>query len=143
MSYAEERALIEARWATQWVEGGSPRTPTRFETLPGFVPPEKAPWAALYILGGESGQASTGAPGSNYWRTASAIKIQIFVPMVVQGAPIAARRADMLADHAIRIFRGWAEGPIRCGAPWKGSYSEDPPWLMATINVPLSRDDIG
>lgn len=143
MSYADERAAIETRWFQQWVSNGSPRTPTRVESLPGFVPPTDAPWAALYILGGESQQASVGAPGSNYWRTASAVSIQLFVPMTDASGIVAARRLDALADHAIPIFRGITLDNLRFGAPWRGPSQSDDPWLMCTISVPIQRDDVG
>lgn len=148
MSYAAERAAIESRWASMWVTGSpaTPRTPTRYETVPGFDPPPTEPWVSLFILSGEARQASVGSPGDNFFRTASNITVQIFVPVLdAQGVPIspaAARRADDLADHAAAIFRGATFSGIRCRAPWKGPYSEDPPWLMAVVNVPIDRDSI-
>lgn len=143
MSYADERAAIETRWFTQWVDNGSPRTPTRVESLPGFVPPTDKSWAALYILGGESQQASVGAPGSNFWRTASSIVVQLYTPMVDTSGIVAARRLDALADHAIPIFRGIVLDNLRFGAPWRGPSQSDDPWLMCTITTPIWRDDIG
>lgn len=143
MSYASERAAIETRWFTQWVSNGSPRTPTRVESLPGFVPPSGAPWAALYILGGESQQASVGAPGSNFWRTASSIVVQLYTPMVDTSGIVAARRLDALADAAIPIFRGVTLDNLRFGAPWRGPSQSDDPWLMCTVTTPIWRDDIG
>jgi len=144
MGYSSERGAIETRWASLWVDGSpaDPRTPTRYESLPGFNPPSDAPWAALFILGGEARQASLGAPGDNFWRTASAISIQLYVPLAIQDGLVASRRLDALADHAAAIFRGQTFAGIRCGAPWKGPNTNDDPWLMATVSVPISRDSV-
>lgn len=142
MSYVDERASIEGRWRAQWVTGSpsSARTPTRYETQTGFTPPTSDPWVSLFINPGSAEQASIGAPGSNAWRHAGAVMIQIRVPLA--GSPLATRRAEVLADHAMGIFRGASFDGIRCMAPYISGRQTDDPWYQVTVAVPFTRDTI-
>jgi hypothetical protein len=141
MSYEQERASIEIRFAAQWVAGSpaAPRTPIAYETAP-FTPPANAPWVRLTIRSGEAQQASIGDPGANAFRHAGAIMVQIFVPKA--GSPVASRRAAALADHTTAIFRAATFDGIACRAPYASGGTDDDPWYMVTVTVPFSRDSL-
>lgn len=139
--YEAERAAIEARWATLWVEGSpaAARTPTRYETVP-FTPPVSDPWAALYIVNGEADQVSMGDPGNNVFRHAGTVMVQIFAPLAPQAGSVATRRAEALADHAAAIFRAQRVDGLLFGAPYVSGRSEDDPWFHVTVTIPFTRD---
>lgn len=137
MSYADERAAIEGRWATQWVTGSpsAARTPTAYENVP-LDPPADSPWVRLTVLNGEGQQISAGDPGSNTHRYAGVISIQIFTPGG-QGTG----QAKTLADAAAAVFRNVRFDSIYCRVPYVSGTSLDGSWHQTNVTVPFWRDE--
>lgn len=134
MGYASERAAIEDRWKTLWVDGASPRTETAYENVP--IEEPDTSWVRLTIKNGEGRQISAGDPGNNTHRYVGVIVIQIFTP-----AAEGTNAGRVLADHAADVFRNVAFGGVQTKVPHVAGSQSGDKWHQYNVTVPFWRDE--
>ena len=75
-------SIFNAGWVTvpAGEEDPAPFSPGQYENL-AYTPVPGTKWARFTVSGGESQQASIGAPGNNCYRYTGSIQIQCFAPL--------------------------------------------------------------
>lgn len=131
MSFADERAAIEARFAANWSS-----TRVKYENTQ-FEQPRTA-WVALYILNGEGKQISLGDDPLH--RYAGVIMVQIHVPES-SGTQTGRAYADTIAAIFRRQqFSNGSSGTITCRTPYISSIAGRDGWYQINLACPYQRD---
>lgn len=108
---------------------------TQYQNEP-FTPPADDPWASVFIIPGESRQASLG-PMPRF-RTVGVLAVQLY-------APIASGDGILLAltDTVTAAFRGQTIGGIVFRAPAARSMGRDSRWWRWDVTTGFFVDEIG
>lgn len=130
MSYASERASIEARW-----NADMPGAVTQYENV-AFTVPTDGEWYRLTIANTDAEQISAGVPGSNVQRHIGVIAIRVAVK-----AGTGTQRARELAEAGGAVFRCQLIDNILCRTPTVRIGDVDGGWLYAFVTVPFQRDE--
>lgn len=103
MTPSEAEQLIFDHWLTNWVVGGSPRTPTAFdqEKIPSGVSPGETSWVYLYVQEIDRYQLTKNVVGSRRYVQKSQVQVAIYVP---QGN--GTKTGTDLAQAARTVFEG-------------------------------------
>lgn len=142
MSYDSERAAVQTRFKSLWVDGnGEALTPVQYEGV-AFTPPVAASWARLTLRNGDAVQASVGSPGSNLYRSPAVAFVELFSPKGQGTAPVA-----RLGDAACDIFRTVRValvdgGTILFDTPSFTLRDAEPTWERGIVKAPFFRDEL-
>ncbi len=133
MSFADERAAIEGRFAANWSA-----TTVKYENIPFTVPATS--WVALTIRSGVGNQISLG--NSPLHRYQGVVFVDIFAPP--EGGTEAAKT---LADTAEAIFRNASfnqgnSGQLLFRTPYLNVVGERNGWFQLSLTCPYHRDRI-
>lgn len=129
MSFENECALIETRFASSWATA----TPIDWDNVP-YRPVAGASFVRIRVINGFSTQASIGY--SALFRSDGIISIGIFTPQNV-----GRKAADDYADRACAVFRRWSSSGLTCRAPYVTRVGEDDGWFHVNVTVPYFRDE--
>lgn len=131
MSFADERAAIEARFAANWST-----TRVKYENTQ-FEQPRTA-WVALFILNGDGRAISIG--NDPLHRYAGVISVQVHVPES-SGTQTGRAYADTIAAiFRNRQFSNGSSGTITCRVPSIGIPVVRDGWYQINVTCPYQRD---
>ena len=131
-------SIFNAGWVTVPADGeeAAPFSPVQYENL-AYTPVPGTKWARFTVSGGESQQASIGAPGNNCYRYTGSIQIQCFAPLNMGVA-----EAKEMADKAISIFMFKQQSGYHFRAGYavtvQNSIAEG--WYQVNAVIPFWRD---
>jgi len=129
MSFEDECALLEARFASSWATF-SPIDWDNFH----YTPVTKTPYVEFRVIPGFALQVSTGA--SQTYRSDGVIHVKCFLE-----ENDGRKSADQYADKAAGIFRGWRSSGLTCRAPYVTRIGELDGWYQLLVTVPYFRDE--
>lgn len=133
MSFANLRAALEGRFATNW---GS-TAPVKWQNAP-FNPPAASPWVAFWILDGHGAQKSL--QSNPLHRFVGLVTVQVFTPEAT-----GTNRGRELADTAAAIFRRaqfavTGGGTVTCRTPSLKNLGLEAGWLQLNVETPYQYD---
>ena len=129
MSFEGECALLEARFGSSWATA----TPIDWDNVP-YKPVAGTAFVSVKVVNGFAAQAAFGS--SSLYRSDGVFSISIFTPL-----DNGRKNADLYADKACAIFRGWSSSGLTCRAPYVTRVGEFNGWYQLTIAVPYFRDE--
>lgn len=133
MSFANERAAIESRFAANWTTTRIKYENTQFEQ-------PKTAWVALFILNGDGQQISLGLSPNPLHRYVGVIMVQIFLPES-SGTQTGRAYADTIASVFRRAqFSNGSSGTITCRTPSISPGNLRDGWFQINVTCPFQRD---
>ena len=129
MSFENECALLEARFATSW----STATPIAWDNVT-YKPVAGTPFVRFRVINGFSSQKTTGP--TPLYRSDGIVNISIFANL---GG--GRKAADLYSDRAAGIFRGWSSSGLTCRAPYVTRFGEEDGWYQINVTVPYFRNE--
>lgn len=134
MSFQDERAAIESRFASAWAS----TTKVRYENVEFAEPKDRTAWVSFNIITGDGRQITLGDNAVH--RLPGVIVIQVFT--VKDGGTAQART---LADQAAAVFRqaefsSGNSGRILCRTPSILSVGVRDGWYQLNVKIPFIRD---
>ena len=134
MSFASERAAIEARLSTNWTT-----TTVQYENVP-FTKPNNNTYVALFIINGDATQIDL-VPNPIH-RFLGTITMQLFVPEG-SGTNLVRGYADTLAGIFRNVqFNSGSSGTILCRTPTIQRVGVNSGIYQTNVSVPYQRDKI-
>ena len=131
-TYKDEYNTLASIFSTGWAN----LTAVQYENL-AYTPVPGTKWSRFTVSGGESQQASIGAPGNNCYRYTGSIQIQCFAPLNMGAAG-----AKEMADKAISIFMFKQQSGYHFRAGYavtvQNSIAEG--WYQVNAVIPFWRD---
>jgi len=129
MSFENECALLEARFASSW----STFSPIDWDNTD-YKPVSGTSYVEFRVINGFSTQASTGA--SQLFRSDGVVHVKCMLEKS-EGR----KEADQFTDKAAGIFRGWRSSGLTCRAPYVTRIGELDGWYQLLVTVPYFRDE--
>jgi len=129
MSFEDECALLEARFASSW----STFSPIDWDNTD-YKPVGGTPYVEFRVINGFAMQASLGKVP--LYRADGVVHIKCFLEKS-DGRKL----ADEYSDKAAGIFRGWRSSGLTCRAPYVTRLGEQGGWYQLLVTVPYFRDE--